>query len=331
MTAALEDPLRSARRAVHAGHFREAWESLDAQPLPIRQSPEWLLLSAMARWRLGDFSSSRSAALQARDGYRALGDVDGEMRTENVASAGAFALGELREAERGFARALALADRLSDELMLARCANNLGNVASYLARHTTALSFYRLAASRFEKVGFDYGVAETLINTGIVWRDLGNLEQSQDAAERALEIAERDETWRLAAQAFAMRGEAMALLGDLPLGRAQVERALALARKREDRLAEVEALRILCNLERRAGRVAESERMGRAALDLATTLAHPWSVAEVQRDLGELFAVTGRGSEAAACWTEAAAGFQKLGAHSRADEMRQRAAAVQGE
>jgi tetratricopeptide (TPR) repeat protein len=329
MTATLDDPLRAARRAVHAGQFREAWESLDQQPAPVRQSPEWLLLAAMARWRLGDFPASRSAALQARDGYRALGDVDGEMRAENVASAGAFALGELREAERGFARALALAERLSDELMLARCANNLGNVAYYLARHATALSFYRLAATRFERAGFPYGVAETLINTGIVWRDLGNLQESQDAAERALEIAERDETWRLVAQAQAMRGEALALLGDLPLGRAQVERALALAQSREDRLAEVEALRILCNIERRAGRLSESERMGRAALDLAVALAHAWSVAEVRHDLGELLAATGRGSEAAACWADAAEGFERLGAISRAEEMRNRAAAVQ--
>jgi tetratricopeptide (TPR) repeat protein len=245
-----------------------------------------------------------------------------------VASAGAFALGDLREAERGFSRALSLADRLSDELMLARCANNLGNVAYYLGRHSAALSYYRLAASRFEKAGFDYGVAETLINTGLVWRDLQNLRESRDAAERALEIAERDNTWRLAAQALAMRGEAMALMGDLPLGRAQVERALAAARQREDRLAEVEALRILCNLERVGGHLSESERLGRAALDLATALSNPWSVAEAQRDLGETLATAGRGPEAADCWNEAAALFQQLGAISRADQMREKATSI---
>src|SRR5262245_52940867 len=182
MTATLEDPLRSARRAVQAGQFREAWQSLDQQPASVRRTAEWQLLAAMARWRLGEFSASRSAALQARDAYRALGDVDGEMRAENVAGAGAFALGELDEAQRGFSRAMELAERLADELMLARCANNIGNIDYYLGRHSPALSYYRVAQSRFERTGFHYGVAETLINIGIVWRDQGNLYESQAAA-----------------------------------------------------------------------------------------------------------------------------------------------------
>jgi tetratricopeptide (TPR) repeat protein len=325
----LDDPLRAARRAVQAGEYRQARQALDAQPPGVRRSPEWLLLTAMARWRLGDFAASRSAALQGRDGYRAIGDVDGEMRAENVAAAGAFGLGDLSEAERGFNRALDLAYGLRDELMLARCANNLGNIAFYLGRHGVALSFYRLAGTRFQRVGFDYGIAETLINTGIVWRDLGRLEESRQAAEAALEMAERHDTWRLAAQAMAMRGEAIGLLGDLPLGMAQVTHALDLARAHEDREAEVESLRILSNLERRAGRLEAAETSGRAALDLAIRLGHPLSVAEAQRDLGELLLATGRTSEAQRYWQSAAENFRKLGAALRAEALEQRAESIQ--
>jgi len=328
MTAALEDPLRSARRAVHAGQFSEARRTLEQQPAAIRRTSEWQLLAAMARWRLGEFSSSRSAALQARDAYRSLGDVDGEMRAENMVGAGAFALGDLDEAQRGFSRAMELAERLNDELMLARCANNVGNIAYYLGRHSFALSYYRVAQSRFERVGFDYGVAETLINIGIVWRDLGNLQESQAAAERALEISERNGTWRLTAQALAMRGEALGLLGDLPMGRAQVERALALARIREDHEAEIESLRILSNLERQSGRLGVAEELGRMALAQALALDHPMSIAEVQRDLGEVLFASGRKSEAVRCWNAAAEGYTRLGAHSRAAQLSDRATAT---
>jgi len=324
MTTTLDDPLRTARRAVHAGAFREAWEELARQSDPVRRSPEWYLLAAMARWRLGEFAPSRTAALQARDGYRSVGDVDGEMRAENVAAAGAFALGSLAEAERGFARALHLAERSSDEVMMARCANNLGNVAFYLGNNSGALGHYRLAGVRFERLGHLHGLAETLINTGIVWRDLDRLAESQEAAERAYDVAESIGALRLVAQALAMRGEALGLQGDLPMGRSQVERALGLARTQEDHLAEVEALRILANLEREARNFVEAERLGQGALSAARALAHPWTVATVQRDLGTLYQQAGRPQDAGQAYDAAAAAYERLGAHSRAARLRER-------
>lgn len=324
----LDDPLRAARRAVHAGAFREAWEELGRQPDPVRRSPEWNLLAAMARWRLGEFAPSRTAALQARDGYRSVGDVDGEMRAENVAAAGAFAVGSLSEAERGFARALHLAERSSDEVMMARCANNLGNVAFYLGNNSGALGHYRLAGVRFERMGHLHGLAETLINTGIVWRDLDRLVESQEAAERAHDVAEAMGALRLVAQALAMRGEALGLQGDLPMGRSQVERALGLARAQEDHLAEVEALRILANLEREARNFVEAERLGQGALSAARALAHPWTVATVQRDLGELYVRMGRVLDAGRAFDQAAEAYESLGARARATRVRERAAGL---
>ncbi len=77
-------------------------------------SPEWLLLMSMARWRLGDFAASYRLADYARVEYRSRGDTDGEMRAQNVAAAGAFARGRLREARAGFERAAYLARQLSD-------------------------------------------------------------------------------------------------------------------------------------------------------------------------------------------------------------------------
>ena len=131
MTMPLDDPLRPARTAVHEGRFTDVESALALLHPDIRRSPEGLLLHAMAAWRLGEYTRSRAAALEARDGFRARGDADGEMRAENVAAAGAFAIGDLEAADRGFTRALELADELADDLMTARCANNLGNVAYY--------------------------------------------------------------------------------------------------------------------------------------------------------------------------------------------------------
>lgn len=317
----LADPLREARHAVQAGRFREAADLLGGAPSDLREAPEWGLLSAMASWRLGRFTESRGQAVAARERYRERGDADGEMRAENVAAAGAFALGDLEEAERGFGRALLLARRLGDEVLAARCANNLGNVAFYLARHEEARSFYRIANAEFARLTFLSGVAETWINLGLVARDLQEMAEAREAAERAHAVAVEAGLPRLVAQAFASRGDAEAALGDVDLGRAHLRRALTIARNEEDRLAEAEALRLLANVARTTGALADAQRLIREALTVVADLGHPWAAAEVHRDRGAIAGAAGRGVDAEHAYQAAAANFLRLGALSRAKEM----------
>ncbi len=320
----LSDPLRSARLAVLAGRFLDARDELERAAPDMRSSPEWQLLSAMAGWRLGEFALSRTAAIQARDRYRAQGDADGEMRAENVAAAGAFALGDLADAERGFARALALADRLTDDLMAARCANNLGNVSYYLARYVTALSFYRLATVTFEKAASWKGLAEGWLNSTIVLRESGDLASAEDAAERAVGAAEQAGEARIMGQALAAQSEATASLGDLDLARAQAERALDLATEHHDPLGEAEALRVLSLISRTAGEFDRALELGQQTLVIAERVRHPWTIGEAQRELGDLFRLVGRDADAQGAFQAAAQAFEKIGAVSRADDMRNR-------
>lgn len=328
--AATQDPLRGARVAVYGSRFREAWDQLVQVPKQIQASAEWQLLAAMASWRLGEFARSRVAALQARDRFRSVGDVDGEMRAENVAAAGAFAVGDLAEAERGFTRALMLAYELTDDLMSARCANNLGNVAYYLARNTAALSFYRLATVTFEKLTSWKGLAEAWLNTTIVWRDSGDLRASRDAAERAVSAAERAGDARIFGQALGASSETHARLGDLELARVQADRALALADSHDDPLNAADALRVLSLIERMDGAPRRAEELGLRALEMARQLKHPWTVAEVQRELGGLYVAIGQRRGAGQAFAEAAAAFLKAGSTVRAEQMRRRAAEVSG-
>jgi hypothetical protein len=55
------------------------------------------------------------------------------------------------------------------------------------------------------------------------------------------------------------------------------------------------------------------------------------SIAEVQRDLAEVFWENGRAAEAVRCWNEAADGFARVGASVRATELRERATAARRE
>ena len=318
---ALTDPLRDARAAVRAGRFPDAAAVLAELPSDVRESAEWYLLSAMVSWRLGEFAASRREALEARALYRARGDTDGEMRAVNVAAAGAFGLGALGDAEEEFHQALQLARELRDDLMVARCSNNLGNVALYLAQHDAALGFYRVARAGFERLGFDHGVAETWINTAITWRDIRRYHDALQAADDALAHAEAARSARLMGEALANRGAALAALGETTVGRFQVVRGLTLVRAEQDRLAEPDVLRILGTIALAEGDRDAALRLGQEALTLADELRHPWTIAEVQRDLARTYRALGRESEAQAAFTTAAAAFLALGSEPRAQAM----------
>ncbi len=322
------DPLRSARRAVHADRFQDAWGELDRLSGSIRQSAEWLLLAAMASWRLGAFERSRAAALQARDRYRAGGDIDGTMRSENVAGAGALAIGDLDDATRRFTRALTLADRLHDDLMTGRCANNLGNVEYYRTRYASALGFYRLAIATFDKLSALSGLAEAWLNAAIVTREQGDFAASRSAGERAVNSAERAGNERLFGQALAAYAETTLARGDLALARAQVERALVIARKQDDPLGEADALRILALVTMHTDPRVAAET-GRTALAVARRVEHPWAIAEVHRALGDIYQHVGEPRRAAEAFHAASIAYRQSGTAERADDMARRSQSLE--
>lgn len=322
------DPLKRARRAVNTGRFRDALSQLAGLEQQFGSSAEWLLLVAMASWRLGDFSDSSAMAMRALAQYRARGDADGEMRAQNVAAAGAFATGRLNEARSGFERAQAIALQFRDRLMMARCANNLGNVAYYLGDHAEALRQYGHAASLFEQVGSISGMTEAWHNTGVLLREVGDLVGAREAADRALDCASKIADPRMLGWTLGGSGETYAMDGDLRLGRAMVKRALNFARDKEDRLTEVDCLRILAYIAGEQEQAEEAIGNARKAAKLANDLGNPWMIAKAQRQLAEALHVSGPSNEAAEALDAAAQAYDQMGAESRAAATRERLRAI---
>ncbi len=317
----LHDPLRGPRLAVHRGRFREAATQLTALRDQWESSGEWLLLMAMASWRLGDFSESHRLALLARTEYRTRGDADGEMRAQNVAAAGAFALGQLSTARDGFERALYLARRLESTLMMARCTNNIGNVDFHLGDTAGALALYRNAAGLFEQAGSLRGTAEAWHNLGTVLREERDLPAARRAAERAVDAAEVLGEMRLVGQTLGGRGETDALLGDLPLGKATVTRALQIAREHDDRLTECESLRVLGAIARMSGDLPEAIRFGEMSVEVAEDVRNHWMLAWTTAEMAESLLAADRAEDARATFSAAASTYAQIGADIRSDRL----------
>jgi tetratricopeptide (TPR) repeat protein len=331
LMAHLNDPLRKARSAVGAGEFRSAWDSLQEANVTARASGEWQLLAAMAVWRLGQFEESRSAAQGARDVYRAACDMDGEMRSENVAAAGAFALGDLSDAEQGFYRARRLSEEVGDRLLGARCANNLGNVHYYRGNHVAALNAYSLAVAEFEKERFNRGLGEAWHNMGIVLRDLNQLASARSATERALDIARKIDDQRLRAQATSSHAETLALMGEGPLARAMVNRALNWATELEDKLTQVDALRVLSIVEWKSGDLDAALEDAHQSREVAESVSHGWMVATANQHLAILFSAKQDDKRARDLFLLAAEGFDEIGSTANADRMRREAESLEGQ
>jgi tetratricopeptide (TPR) repeat protein len=316
-----EDPLREARRAVQEGRFREAVDRLGAVQDHAATTPEWLLLMAMARWRLGEFPESHALADRARSEYRARGDTDGEMRAQNVAAAGAFARGRLAEAREGFERASDLARQLADALMLARCTNNMGNVLFHLGDNPDALVLYANATNLFEHSRSLRGIAEAWHNIGTVLREDGNLARARKATDRAVDAAEDLGDMRLLGQTLAGRGETDALLGDLPLAQVGITKALQLAREHDDRLTECHALRVLGIIARDEGRNGEAVRHGTEALELALEVGNQWMVAKAREELAQTLLDSNQLADARTTLAAAAACYDQIGSQTRATRL----------
>ncbi|MFQ5550230.1 MAG: tetratricopeptide repeat protein [Gemmatimonadales bacterium] len=318
----ISDPLRAARSAVNAGDFRGALVELYGLSETQHRNPEWKLLASMAQWRLGEYAKSRATAEDARDRYRSWGDADGEMRALNVGAAGAFAMGQLDGAERGFLKATTLAKRLNDELMAARCANNLGNVYYYRGQSAEALSYYARAASRFARLGFSRGIIESLHNLATVLRSLGELGDSRMSASRAIELAQQEGERRLEAQATAGQAETLIQLGELRVAEALLQRSLDMARTLGDRLTELDALRIGSLLAARRNHIETARTMGEAAHAIALEVVHPWMIAVTARHLARVERSDGEGKVAGEYLRTAADNFERVGALATVEEIR---------
>jgi tetratricopeptide (TPR) repeat protein len=314
------DRFAPARNHLVRGEFKEGYDSLQAS---IDRNHEWALLFAMAAWRLGEFHNSLQAAEAALLGYRDIGDSDGEMRANNVAAAGHFALGQLFEARTGFDRAAFLAKERRDIMMAARCANNIGNVDYYLGDNRSALRHYARAAIAFVQVGAIHGIAEANHNRGVVLREEADLLEAKKASNLALSAAQQLNNTRAVGWALSGRAETDALLGDLRLAEAEAKKASTLASNTGDRLTEVDAMRVLGMIARRSGDLAGAIETCQAAAAASEELGNPWMVTKVQIELARAHDEAGAPGRANAALKKTIPLFVEMGATVRAKEIRQ--------
>lgn len=207
-------------------------------------APLDLLATATAALRRGDVRQAADDGNAAAQIFWRQGDADGHMRALNLLGAVAFEEGDLNDATARFERALSLAHAVGDTLVEARANNNLASVAHLRGNAVEALSLYRAALLSYQRIGDRRGAGETCHNLGLVFRELGELKDADEATEQAMRHAEAANDPQLLGLAVMGRAELELARGNVPVAARAVQRAEELMRQADDAVGALEVGRL---------------------------------------------------------------------------------------
>ncbi len=313
--------LNEAQTLSQAGRHSAVVQLLEPKMEELEDSPTLALLYGIAQARLGAHGAGDRWVTAALRRARERGDQTIEARAQNVAGAMALEQGDVTRAAKAFTEALADAEKRGDHAMVGRCSNNLGIIANLRGEHGQAVGCYTMAQAAFQRAHSRVGNAETLHNLGISYRDLGDLKNAVDAADRAVGEAEAAGDIRLMAQTIGGRAELQLLAGEPGVAYQEVQRAIELNRSIHDGVGEAENLRVLGRVLAARGQSTEAELAYREAQRRAEHYQRPHLAAQTGRDLTHLLLEMGRRDEAREVWQTARACFKTLGAESEIQKL----------
>jgi len=281
---------------------------------PPAADPGTVLRDATAAMRQGNLPAAAALAAAATARFRAKADADGRMRSENLLGAVAFETGQIHDAEAYFGAALELAQTLNDSLMTARASNNLASVAHLTGRPEVALSLYRTALLSYQRLGDRRGMAETMHNLGIAFRQLKRWGDAERAAEEAVRHADLTEDAALRALVLVGRAELHLDLEAWPLAERAIEHAAALAAEGHDPIGAAEAGRLRALLHLGRGDALEALTVALASRAEADMLGSALLAAECSTVAARAARALNRTDEGEALRADAEARLMRLGA-----------------
>lgn len=242
---AVNDLLSNARAHAASGDWVVVRRLLRAEAAASREHPELVTLRGEAELRTGNPRDAQSWLSETLPIVEKSGDRAALRRAVNQMGVAEAELGALDDAERTLAWALELGHRDGDDLLVARATNNLGTIANMRGERGEALALYQLAVPAYQRLGNLIGLAESLHNMAISFRDLGQLDLADDCERRAIDFAREAGGGPLLALANLGRAELALRRGDAGLAEAAARRAAEQFAALPDQIREADAFRVV--------------------------------------------------------------------------------------
>ncbi|MEV6756888.1 BTAD domain-containing putative transcriptional regulator [Streptomyces sp. NPDC051214] len=265
----LVDPL------VRQGRFHECRSALElalpgADLADDRRMPSSLRnCLAIADIYQGRFEQAHAWCTDALRLASHRGDLREQARATAVMGAAERALGRFPEAAAHLSEVMGQAARLDDDWLAGMSSCNLGALHDQQGRHEEALTYYATSLTFAEKIGRPRMISKTLCFTAEAHLALGRHTEVKDLARRAADLAQEVGDLQLRATSLSLLGAAEHGHGDLPLGIALQQEALATLTEHTSRPLEMEVRRRLGHTYAAAGHPAEAERQFHLARSLA--------------------------------------------------------------
>lgn len=314
------------RRRAEERATADEWQSLHEllqgrDEAELLESPSLGYRWGEALYHTGRYEKMLDFAGRFEEAGREAADPAAVMRALNLACIAAFELGRVEHAREAGTRLMSLAEAEEDLEMLARAATNLGNLTHLTGLFHEALAHYRLALPLYQRLDSMRGLAQVQHNLGISHRDLGELDEADDAYRRAATLARQLGYRPLVILASLGRAELAARRGD-PAAGPMAERGLASARQIGNPAFEAEAHRVLGLARAASGRTGEALESLAEAVNRSQAAGHRLVEAEAERDRGRLLASSGQPGRGRDALERARDIFEELGARAYAREAR---------
>jgi tetratricopeptide (TPR) repeat protein len=241
--------------------------------------------------RMNESTLARQHGNRARESYAAIGDGVGEglalLCLADILRVGQPA--DRVEARRLAERALAMFERLAAHYNLARAFHYVA-LTSAREDPVTAVAAWEKALPLAEQVSNTVLEATVLVNLGTANADLGNRTRSVEYYRRSSRTNEARGDEQGAAYSLANAGALLIGYGTQPDdGLRDVQNALAVVRRIEDRNFEAFCLRMIARYHRQVGRRADAERELRQAQAIARERGLDDALGAIAAEFGRLY------------------------------------------
>ena len=312
-----ESPLERARslarealgssRSADPDHALDACDHALTLLLPVGPSDA---LADVLRWK-GSILRDRGQHTAASDLYSqslavadAIGYRVGRAHAMNCLGTVAQFRGDLPAAERWYGEAARLAHRLADRKLSGMVQQNLGIVADVQGRTDEAVAHFRLSLVAFEQEDEMASALLVLNNLGVLYTRENAYRRAEEVLERALSLARKLGDVVAECVIEENRSALFLALGNLEKAESAGASALSIAEQRKDSTRRAAALRALARV---ATRRSPNEAV--ALLERAIVLCELGEDtllrSETLTDLGDAYMATQQAVRARECWRRA--------------------------
>lgn len=241
---------------------------------------ELVCLLGEALLRTGRSREARALFTDTLTQFRDFGGNPTMRRARNLCGAAHFELGEYDEALTAFSRAAELAQLDGDDLLVAQSSNNLAMIANIRGRHEEALARYRVALPAYQRLGNAIGLARSMHNIAITYRDTERFDDADEYEQRAIAEARAAGDEALVAIVMAGRAEIQLMRGDPSMAEATALHAATLLAQVPDPARRADALRLAGKARTRTG----DHHGARSVLDEAIETARDCGAALIEAE-----------------------------------------------